>query len=82
MNDLLGALTQCSAETVSTSVTAADDDDVLALGIDVVSRCIAFLHLIRDGQVLHRLMDALEFASWHIEITTLGCSTRENNRIM
>src|SRR5690606_9134370 len=58
-----GTLAVGGAEAVGAGVAAADDDDVLALGGDGGGVEVALLHPVGDGQVLHRLVDALEVAS-------------------
>ena len=51
------------AHAVGTGVAAADDDDVLALGGDRRGDVVALLHLVGERQVLHRLVDAVQFAA-------------------
>ena len=65
LRDRAGAVAVRGAEAVGAGVAAADDDHVLAAGVDrhVVDGEVALLGLVRPGQVLHRLVDAAELAA-------------------
>ena len=52
------ALADRGAEAVGAGVAAADDHDVLAVRADRRLGEVAFLHVVRRRQVLHRLVDA------------------------
>ncbi len=66
-----GALTVCGAQTVGAGVAAADDDDALARRGDRRDGDVALLHLVRDRQVLHRLVDAGELTPRYRQVTPL-----------
>jgi len=75
-----GALPQRSAEAVVRGVATADDDDVLALGTDLPGH-LALQRLGGLGQVLHRLMDAVQFTAGHREVTRTRRTDRQHHRV-
>src|SRR5262245_61747201 len=58
------------SETVGARIAAPDDDDVLVSGSDEFSvrDSVPFVSLLLLGQILHREVDALELAAWHLEV--------------
>ena len=70
------------ANAVGTRVTAAQHDDVLALGRDLLSHSVPRLHAVGLRQKLHGVMDAERVASGNGEIARLGCPGRDHDRVV
>ena len=70
------------AEAVGAGVAAADDHHVLAGGGDAGLAEVAFLHLVGDRQVFHRLIDALQLAAGHGQIAPGGRAAREHHGVV
>jgi hypothetical protein len=80
--DALGALPFSGAEAVGAGVAAAEDDDVLALGVD------EFLidgptqrPLVALREVIHREVDALQLAPGDGQIARLGRAAGQHDRV-
>src|SRR5690606_35125485 len=77
-----GALTVGGPHAVGAGVTAADHDDVLALGGDRRGDVVALLHLVGQRQVLHGLVDALELAAGHRKVARGGRADRQDDGVV
>src|SRR5687767_7332820 len=71
------------AKTVCAGIATADDDHVLAGRRDrfTLAHLVALTAAILLRQVLHRIVDALERATWHGQIARLARAAREEHRI-
>src|SRR5436190_2021321 len=70
--DLGGAVADRRTQAVGAGVTTADDHDVLAVRGDRRVVEVALLHHVGPGQVLHRLVDAVELASGDRQVAPRG----------
>ena len=70
------------AEAVGAGVASADDHHALVLGGDRWFGEVALLHLVRPGQVLHRLIDAAQLAPGHRQVAPRRGSAREHDRVV
>ena len=71
LRDASGSLAVGRAEAIGAGIAAADDDDVLAGGKDLVGDAIAFADLVLLRQELHREVDAFQLAAGDVEIARL-----------
>src|SRR5688572_28239554 len=71
------------AEAVGSSVSAADDDHTLPCRADElgVGDPIAFYPAVRQREVFHREVNALQLAPGHRQIARLAGAAREHNRV-
>ena len=75
-------MAQRGADAVGAGVAAADDDDVLALGVDEAAvRVLVENGLGVGGEELHREMDALELAAFDGQIARLGGAGAEDDGV-
>ena len=76
-----GALAVDGAEAVGAGVAAADDHDVLAGGGDRRLVEVALLHPVGPRQELHRLVDAVELAARHRQVTPRRRPARQHDGV-
>src|SRR5262252_2537224 len=79
--DVGGALAVGGAQTIGAGVPATNDDHALAACGHRRLLEVALLDAIRTGQILHRLKDALEFATWDGQVSPGGSATGEYQRV-
>lgn len=84
VHDGLGPVAHRGADTVVAGVASADDDHVLALRVDV--RAVLELSVEErlgvELQVLHREVDAVDFAVRDLEVARPGCAGCEDDRFV
>jgi len=81
----LGTMAHSSSDTVVTSITTTNDDDVLALRIDVaaavlevgIEECLSV-----ELEILHGKVDAVSVAVGDLEVAGPGCASGENNGVV
>jgi len=68
--DAPGPLPLGGAQAIGAGVTAAQDDDVLVLGADelLVGNMVSHIPPVLEREVVHRLVDAVQFAAGDFEI--------------
>ena len=74
------ALAMHGAEAIGAGIAAADDDDVLAGGVDP-RHIVAFAVAVLLRQVIHREVHALQLAAGHVQIARLAGAAGEQDRV-
>ena len=71
------------AQAVGAGIATSDNDDPLPFRTDEIgiSNAIALDALVRERQVLHRKVNALELATRHWKIARQSGAAREHNRV-
>ena len=70
------------AQAVGSRVATTDDDHVLAGNVDRRLHRVTQLHVGRQRQVLHRLVDAGQLAAGHRQVAPGGCAARQHERVV
>src|SRR5699024_2261615 len=82
LGDRGGSLPDRRAQAVGAGVSAADDDDVLTGGRDLVGHRLTERCTVRLRQILHRLVDARKLTSGHGKIAAYGRADREYDGVI
>jgi hypothetical protein len=75
------ALTMRGTETISSGITASDNDDALSFGVNRTAFEVTFLDSVCEREEFHRLMNAYELATRNGEISSRCRPARKNDRI-
>src|ERR1019366_4338935 len=75
------ALPVAGAQTIGAGIAAADDDDALAGGHNLLGHGIALAHTVLLWQVLHGEVDALQLASGEVEIARVFGAARQQDGV-
>ena len=81
LGDADGAMAVAGADTVRTSIAAANDDDVFAVRAQLALELVSGVDLVLLRQEFHGEMDAVELAAWHGQVAGLLGAARQHDRV-
>eukprot|EP00042_Codosiga_hollandica_P012252 m.27506 g.27506 ORF g.27506 m.27506 type:complete len:361 (+) comp39781_c0_seq1:890-1972(+) len=81
LGDALGAVAVAGAHAVAAGIATADDDDVLAVGAQLVLQLVASVDLVLLRQEFHREVHAGEIAAGHGQVARLLGATGQHDGV-